>query len=221
MRVGVVSDGVYGDRAYENVKRFFDAIWIEVEYPSSPLLDEVELDVPPCNLYLSYVRHPDIVLALVEKGLPTILGVSFGLGFLRQALELNPHVVAPSTLCSLEDNTGISEVDEFAKRFGRPLFEVSLEDGVITHVGVLRESPCGSTRFASQEIVGMRVSKELFNYLGLRICHYCRAPRLGRTCDKERAAAIHAKQLAEALLGKVKGEEERVCREVLASLQGV
>ncbi|RLF10550.1 MAG: hypothetical protein DRJ62_04960, partial [Thermoprotei archaeon] len=90
LRVGVVSDGVYGDRAYENVKRFFDAIWIEVEYPSSPLLDEVELDVPPCNLYLSYVRHPDIVLALVEKGLPTILGVSFGLGFLRQALELNP-----------------------------------------------------------------------------------------------------------------------------------
>ena len=199
MKVGIVSDGVYGDRAYENIRRVFDALWIEVEFPSTPIVDDMKLDVPFCDLYVSYVRHPDVALALIELGRPVILAISFGLGFLRQALEINEMVVAPETMCSLEDNTGIKEIDVFAKSFGRPEFKTNIIDGKFSRIEVLRGAPCGSTWIASSDIIGRRVCDETLRFFGLRVCHYCRAPRLGRTCDKEKAALIHVKQLLNSL----------------------
>lgn len=199
MHVGIVSDGKYGDRAFENIKRRFPTEWILVDFPNTPLIDDVKLDLPSCDLYLSYVRHPDIVLALLEKRVPTILGISFGIGFLNQAKGTFEKVVAPPTMCSLEDNTGIREFDEFAKFYGRPKFEVRLEDGRFSQVNVLRESPCGSTRGTASDIVGVPVSVEMLQYFGLRVCHYCRAPRFSRTCDKEFSGILHIHELTDSI----------------------
>jgi hypothetical protein len=200
VKIGILSDGKYGDRAYENIKRMFPTEWILVESPDSPIIDNFRLDVPLCDLYVSYLRHPDIVLALLEKRVPTILGVSFGFGFLNQAKQIFQKVLAPMTMCSLEENTGIREFDEFARYFGRPKFEVKLDGDRISRVEILRESPCGSTRGAVADIVGVPLSIEMLQFFGLRICHHCRAPRFGRTCDKEFSGVLHVRELLNSIL---------------------
>ncbi|MFH0967048.1 MAG: hypothetical protein V1862_05125 [Methanobacteriota archaeon] len=39
------------------------------------------------------------------------------------------------------------------------------------------------------------------NRFALSICHNCRAPRFGRTCDKEKAGIIHLEELLAAMKG--------------------
>jgi hypothetical protein len=200
VKVGILSDGKYGDRAYENIKRRFPTEWILVESPDSPIIDDVKLDLPRCDLYVSYLRHPDIVLALLEKKVPTILGVSFGLGFLNQAKQVFEKVLAPMTMCSLEDNTAVTEFNELAKFYGRPNFDVKLDGSRISRIEILRESPCGSTRGAASDIVGVPLSVEMLQFFALRVCHYCRAPRFGRTCDKEFSGVLHVHELLKSIL---------------------
>lgn len=196
MKIGIVSDGKFGDRAFEIIREKFPTEWIVAPFPSSPLADDVELDLPDCDLYISYVRHPDVALALIEKKKPVILGVSFGPGFLRQAKGINEDIVAPLTMCSLEDTTWVPEINEFAKVFGRPSFEVEVkDDGTIDKIRVIRGSPCGSTVAASAELPGTQISPGQLQHYGLRICHFCRAPRFGKTCDKELSGLLHIREL--------------------------
>lgn len=215
--MGIVSDGKYGERARERVGRRFEVEWILVDLPPSQVVDELELELPPCDLYLSYVRHPDVALEVAGKGVPTILGVSFGEGFLRQARERNPHVLAPPTMCSLEGNTGVRAFDEFISSFGRPRFELEVRGGRIERVRLLRGSPCGSTAEASSTLEGKPASPETVRYFGLRVGQNCRAPAFGRTCDRELAEVVQARELARALVetGAVPaGEFEALVREM-------
>lgn len=202
MKIGIVSDGKFGDRAYEVIKEKFPTEWIMAAFPQSMVVDDLELDLPECDLYISYVRHPDVALAIIEKQKPVILGVSFGPGFLRQAKEINENIIAPVTMCSLEDNTWVPEINEFAKVFGRPSFEVKVrDDGTIDKVRVIRGSPCGSTVAASAELPGTQLSPDQLRHYGLRICHFCRAPRFGKTCDKELSGLLHIRELMRAING--------------------
>ena len=202
MKIGIVSDGKFGDRAYEVIKEKFPTEWIMAAFPQSMVVDDLELDLPECDLYISYVRHPDVALAIIEKQKPVILGVSFGPGFLRQAKAINENIVAPVTMCSLEDNTWVPAINEYAKVFGRPSFDVKVqEDGTIDSVRVIRGSPCGSTVAASAELRGTRLSPEQLQHYGLRICHFCRAPRFGRTCDKELSGLLHIRELMRTING--------------------
>ena len=200
MKIGIVSDGKFGDRAYEIIKERFPTDWILAPFPQAMLVDDIELTLPECDLYISYVRHPDVALAIIEKQKPVILGVSFGPGFLRQAKAINENIVAPVTMCSLEDNTWVPEINEFAKVFGRPSFDVKVqENGIIDSISVIRGSPCGSTVAASAELPGTQLSPEQLQHYGLRICHFCRAPRFGKTCDKELSGLLHIRELVRAI----------------------
>jgi len=200
MKIGIVSDGKFGDRAFEIIRKRFPAEWIMAPFPQSMVVDDLELTLPDCDLYISYVRHPDVALAVIEKQKPVILGVSFGPGFLRQAKAINENIVAPVTMCSLEDNTWVPAINEFAKVFGRPVLDVKVTDnGTIESVLVTRGSPCGSTAEASAELPGMQISEENLRHYGLRICHFCRAPRFGKTCDKELSGLLHVRELVTAI----------------------
>ncbi len=232
MKVGIVSDGKYGERARERLGERFEVEWILVDFPSSQILDEVRLELPPCDLYLSYVRHPDVALEVASRGIPTLLGISFGEGFLRQARERNPHVLAPPTLCSLEGNTGVEAFDEFARFFGRPRFELELRGGRIVRLRLLRESPCGSTREASSTLEGRPASPETVRYFGLRVGENCRAPTFGRTCNRELAEVVQARELARALVeagatpaeefeGLMREMEERYAQREKLLLEGI
>ena len=211
MKVGIVSDGKFGDRAYEIIRKKFPTEWILVPFIQSPIADDIVLDIPDCDLYISYIRHPDVVLSLMEKQKPVILGISFGPGFLRQAKAINENIIAPVTMCSLEDTTWVPEINEFAKVFGRPMFEITIrDDGTIEDVRVIRGSPCGSTVAASAELTGMALGPEQLQHFGLRICHFCRAPRFGKTCDKELSGLIHIRELVRAVKSKQMSEDGRL-----------
>lgn len=200
MKIGIVSDGKFGDRAFEVIRERFPTEWIVAPFPQSMIVDDLDITLPECDLYLSYVRHPDVALAVIEKQKPVILGISFGPGFIRQAKTINENIVAPVTMCSLEDNTWVPAINEFAKVFGKPSFEVTVRDnGTIESVRVIRGSPCGSTVEASAELHGTHASEEQLRHYGLRICHFCRAPRFGRTCDKELAGLFHVRELVSAI----------------------
>jgi hypothetical protein len=200
MKIGIVSDGKFGDRAYDVIRERFQTEWIIVQFLQSMVVDDLDLNVPECDLYISYVRHPDVALALIEKQKPLILGISIGPGFLRQAKAINENIVAPVTMCSLEDTTWVPAINEFAQVFGKPSFDVKVqEDGTIESVRVIRGSPCGSTVAASAELPGTQVSPDQLRHYGLRICHFCRAPRFGKTCDKELSGLLHVRELVRAI----------------------
>lgn len=192
--VGIVSDGKYGDRAFEIIKEKFHTKWILVpDIPSTVMIDDdIELDIPECDLYVSYVRHPDLILTLCELQKPLILGITPGLGLYKQAEMINAKVVSPRTMCSLEPNTEIPEIDEFAEFFGKPIFHIiSNKDGIVTEVDILRSSPCGSSHVAVEFFKNKKISVKTLQEFALSVCHECRAPRFGHTCDKEVSGIIH------------------------------
>ena len=194
LKIGIISDGQYGERAHEAIKEVFDTKWILVPViPSTTMIDDdLDLDIPACDLYLSYVRHPDIILMLAELDKPLILGVMPGTGLLKQAQTINPRVVGARTMCSLEPSTGISEVDEFATRFGRPVYDVTVDgSGTVQEALVKRKSPCGSSVAGARFIQGKTLDEHHLQEFALSICHECRAPRFGHTCDKEVSGIIH------------------------------
>jgi hypothetical protein len=199
MKIGIVSDGAFGERAFENIRQQFPCEWILVPYSASPIMDDVELDLPACDLFISYARHPDVILALVEHKIPVVLGITPGPGLVRQAKEINSAVAAPPTMCSLEPMTGCKEIDLYAERFGLPGFQTSIENGMIAGMEIIREAPCGSTRGAAADCTGMPLCTGTLQHFGLRICHHCVAPRFGKTCDKEVSGALHVRQLLQSI----------------------
>ncbi|HUX99884.1 MAG TPA: DUF166 family protein [Candidatus Deferrimicrobium sp.] len=211
MKIGIVTDGKYGERAYENIKKVFPCEWIQVEeISSSAILDDYELNIPQCDLYISYLRHPDQALALVEIGKPTVLGISFGPGFLKQVQQINPQVIALPTMCSLEPNTNIPEIDAFAQYFGRPIYETDFIDGKISKIEGVRCSPCGSSRAGIHFIQGKTITAPILQDFAIHVCHECRAPKFGRTCDKELSGIIHIRALIASLMKNYEFEEEDI-----------
>jgi len=202
MKIGLITDGKYGERACKNFKRFFETEWILIpDIPTSAILDEdIELDIPDWDLYVSYVRHPDIILIIAEIQKPLILGITPGWGLYLQAKQINPNVISPRTMCSLEPNTKIPEVDQFAKFFGRPHFQVEMgSDRTIKKVSVLRSSPCGSSGAGAKFMENKELTIQNMRDFALTVCHECRAPRFGHTCDKEISGIIHILSFLESI----------------------
>lgn len=193
-KIGIVSDGKYGERAFQNINKKFKTEWILVpEIPSTVMLeDDIELDIPDCDLYISYVRHPDIILQLARLQKPLILAVLPGIGLYEQAKRLNSKIIHAQTMCSLESNTGIPEVDEFTKFFGRPIYESNVnENGILDDIKVKRSSLCGSSEAGSKFLLKKQLNESNLKDFALNVCYECRAPRFGHTCDKEVAGIIH------------------------------
>ena len=202
LKVGLVSDGKYGERAFENIKKNFEVVWILVpEIPSNVMLgDDLELDIPDCDIYISYVRHPDIILELAELQKPLILGVLPGVGLLNQARNINCQVIHAPTMCSLENDTGIPEIDEFTTCYGRPIYEPKIDEhDIFREIRVKRSSLCGSSEAGADFLLNKEFNIENLQNFALSVCHECRAPRFGHTCDKEVAGINHLVSLLNAI----------------------
>ncbi|MFX0073006.1 MAG: DUF166 family protein [Candidatus Hermodarchaeota archaeon] len=202
LKVGLISDGKYGERAFENIKKQFEVKWISVpNLPSNVILDEdLNLSIPECDIYISYVRHPDIIIELAELQKPLILGVLPGVGLLNQVKAINHRVIHAPTMCSLENNTGIPEIDEFTKYYGKPIYKPKLnERGIFEEIKVKRSSLCGSSEAGAEFLLNKEFNIENLQTFALNVCHECRAPRFGLTCDKEVAGINHLISLFNAM----------------------
>jgi hypothetical protein len=222
LKVVIVTDGAYGERAHETISKEFESEYIVMEPPSSMLMDHVEIpedtmkQLESADILITYVLHPDLTLELVERLHDKvgwiIAGAWRGEGFKNQ-LERFGNVTCPENMCDLEEN-GNPIFDEFASKFGKPVVEIEFKDGKVTDVQVLRTSPCGSTFFVADEMIGKDV-EGLPVLAGLRIQHYpCRAPKMrlfdDDECKKEMAANFHKDAFEEAIERAEKSKKLRM-----------
>ncbi|HEX7467934.1 MAG TPA: DUF166 family protein [Methanobacterium sp.] len=210
LKVVIVTDGPYGDRTYDIIRKEFDCEFLELEQPDSMFIDDIEIPsdamrkLETADLIISYILHPDLVIELVEKLHNKvgwiIVGAWRGEGFKSQ-LEQYENVNCPENMCDLEEN-GDYIFDEFVSKFGKPIVEIECEGNSVTVVRVLRSSPCGSTFFVADEMVGEDI-KDLPIKAGLKLQHYpCRAPKLRLfvdECKKGIASNFHRDAFEDAI----------------------
>jgi len=210
----IISDGRLGERAFETIlTKIPETEMIFLDVPdSSAMLENYRFDadnlaaISNADLLLSYLRHPDITLELCNFLKPMIIAYYFGEGLLRQAKEINSNVVMPASMCRLQPDTGISIIDEFARNFGLPVYEIELEfrDGSwwFKNVNLLIESPCGSTRRSIKMLMGLPLSPVTLNAYAINIAQDCResvAYQLAKSDTSDSAALNHIIPLLDAI----------------------
>lgn len=216
LKIVIATDGSYGDRAFENIKKEFDTEFVELEQPTSMFMDEIDIPadalakIKEANILITYTQHPDLTLDLVEmvKGDVDYIIVAAwrGEGFKNQ-LEAYENVNCPYIMCELEEN-GNEVFDEFTSKIGKPKVDVKLENGKIIAIDVVRSSPCGSTTFVvdyiSDKYLNHSDLDDIPTEAGLKLQHYpCRAAKMrlftDEECKKEMASGFHRDAFKEAL----------------------
>ena len=218
MKVVILSDGPYGNRAYENIKEIFKTDFIKIEAPSDMFFDE-KIEIPKeqtrkiegANIIISYISHPDLSLDIVNTfadKVDWIIIASWKGEGLKNQLMIKNNVSCPYIMCELEKN-GNPIYDKFVSKIGRPKVDLILEEGKIKDIIVIRSSPCGSTSFVSKYI-GEKYKNQVFDEenlpreAGLLIQHYpCRAGKIrlftDEECKKEKASGLHKEAFEKAL----------------------
>jgi hypothetical protein len=211
IKIAIVTDGPYGERAYATIKEEFETEFVVLEPPAGTFVEEVE--IPPeelekiksADLVITYILHPDLSLDLVDiihsQVDWIIVGAWRGEGFKNQLLSYG-NVTCPENMCDLTEN-GNPTFDHFVAKFGRPVVHISCQGDRVVDIRVERCSPCGSTYFVAQELRGEKTAN-LPIKAGLKIQHYpCRAPKMrlftDDECKKELAANFHKDAFQEAL----------------------
>jgi hypothetical protein len=217
IKVVIVTDGPYGDRAYDTIKKEFDTVFIELEQPTSMFMDDIEIPekhvklIENANIIITYTTHPDLTLEVVERFAEKvdwiIVAAWRGDGFKNQ-LETYENVVCPYIMCELEKN-GNPIFDKFVSDIGKPKVVLKLDGNKLRDIVVLRSSPCGSTSFVADFIkenyLGKKLDPEnLPRDAGLKLQHYpCRAAKMrlfsDEECKKEMASGLHRDAFEEAL----------------------
>ena len=211
LKVIIVTDGPYGERAYEYISKEFDTEFIQVEQPTSMFADEIEIPddklkiLENADLLITYTLHPDLTLDLVEmlhKSVKWIIVAAWrGEGFKNQ-VERFGNVTCPENMCDLEEN-GNTVFDEFVSKFGKPIVKINCQGDKIVDIEVVRSSPCGSTFFVAEEMIGKDL-KDAPIKAGLKLQHYpCRAPKMrlfsDDECKKDMASNFHKEAFEKAL----------------------
>lgn len=216
MRIGIISRGKYGRRlaltlgqvagfetSFASVPEDLPAF---IEDPSS-VLGGIDTQVFVCDLLITYTLHPDItpgVLRLAgEHGVKAVIvaGSPASAGSQRElsdmAAEYGMHIEVHEICCGIVE-CGNEVIDEFASKIGSPRFEISMKDGVIEKVKVVRGAPCGSTWHAALGLVGTSAGDAPAK-AGLLVQQYpCRAAR-GICGGIHRAAKLHSDAVKTAI----------------------
>jgi hypothetical protein len=216
LKVVIVTDGPYGERAFENIKKNFETEFVELEKPASMFMDEIDIPedelakIKDANILITYTQHPDLTLDLVDlvnKDVDYIIVAAWrGEGFKNQ-LEVYENVTCPYIMCELEEN-GNEVFDEFTSKIGKPEVDIQSENGQIVDINVVRSSPCGSTTFVADYILDKYSHvpdlEDLPIEAGLKLQHYpCRAAKMrlftDEECKKEMASGFHKDAFEKAL----------------------
>ena len=216
LKVVIATDGPYGERAFENIKKDFDTEFVELEQPASMFMDEIDVPadalakIKDANILITYTQHPDLTLDLVDmvnKDVDYLIVAAWrGEGFKNQ-LERYGNVTCPYIMCELEEN-GNEVFDEFTSKIGKPKVDIKIEDGKIVDVSVVRSSPCGSTSFVANYISDNYLNSNNLENIpteaGLKLQHYpCRAAKMrlfsDEECKKEMASGFHRDAFEEGL----------------------
>ncbi len=218
MQVGVVKRGKYGERLIETIREHTDFDVVSAEVPEhlpgfiedpQEFVRDLHLDpkVFEADLLILYTFHPDLTPEIVrmagEREVKAVI-IPGGMARAGSIVELERiarrygvHIEVDEICCTLE-RCGVPAVDEFAKKLGKPEFEVETREGRINGVKVLRGSPCGGTWHVAAGLDGKSV-EEAPALAGLLCQQYpCRAVR-GTPGGIHTSADLHKDALERAL----------------------
>ncbi len=201
MRILAVVQGQYGQRIVENVRHHGPRGWTIESWrpPDLPaVVDDPDrympLHVPPVELILALGESPAVAQLIPDiahrAGAQAIIApvdhsawLPEGLiGQLQERLKrAGVEAVFPRPFCSLtEDGYNLRHqrvsyanpwVSEFARHFGRPVFRVGCEGGLIKEVEVERDTACGCGRFVAERLRDVPVQEAVLQ-AGIFHHHY-------------------------------------------------
>ncbi len=201
VKVAILSDGLYGDRAYKTIKSKFPCDFIVVKYNYEDF-DKIEIDeeiikkLKNYDLFITYILNPDVAYEIVKKIKEineksfVIVGSWKGLGFKKQ-LESFKNAFCPDLMCNIDENElkeylyKYPQLKEFLKFFGKPKVKLYVKDNIIKKVEILREAPCGSTSETLKEYIDKEFNDKTLTNMGLRVQHFCRAGKIRLFVEKE------------------------------------
>jgi thymidylate synthase len=181
VRLLVVTQGEWGQRIADHIRRTAPAGW-QVAVWRGPAVLPVVLDEPD-EFLPDVLPRTDLLLVLTESASMTDLAPdiarlcgaqavlvpvdkrSWARPGLRRQVEQRLHAMdvagaMPMPFCSLVPSASQHPLlREFAQRYGRPELDCTLRDGHVTFCQVLRETPCGNTRYIVERLVGVPAEK--------------------------------------------------------------
>ncbi len=179
-------------RAVRELRPDLDLVVFDVDGPLPPIVDEpherfpADLDalLAGADLVLDHLYHPDLTGHLLDRceaaGVPVV----------ASGRKL-PRGHVPTTCCTLGR---IGELGAYAETFGAPEFRVTVEDGRVAGVEVVRGAPCGATWRAAERVVGLPVA-DAVPRIGLETQFFCFAkanPNVFLTNPLHVAGEVHA-----------------------------
>jgi hypothetical protein len=177
MRILIVIQGNYGQRMVDAIKKYCPSDWHVHAYTFPTALPAIIDDpdpflpqeLPQVDLLISLGEHqgvaqmiPDMVQrssasAVIAPAdnrtwLPPGLAKQVKTKLERMGIDM----VYPVPFCSLaEKDSQNLHIREFARFFGRPELEIDFELENVGSVRVLRDAPCGSTRYVAEGLAGI------------------------------------------------------------------
>ncbi|SPD75314.1 conserved hypothetical protein [uncultured Desulfobacterium sp.] len=179
-------------------KDHFSLEIISIDTPLSQIIDEPQSYLPldfNVDLVLDYLRHPDLSCALAQICAEKNITIVASGKKLR-----NKWAFTPTTCCGLSRHAGLGV---YGERFGAPEFDVTISEGKIADVKVLRGAPCGATWEAVKRLKGVSISDAALR-IGLETQFFCSAnpagwdPISGKS-PVHFAGQVHCKALGKAL----------------------
>jgi hypothetical protein len=172
---------------------------VDVDGPFPPIVDDPQDHFPTdldallgwADLALDHLYHPDLTGYLVDRA------EAAGVPVIASGRKL-PRAHTPTTCCTLGR---LEALGEYARGFGAPEFEVTLEAGRIAAVRVVRGAPCGATWKAAREVIGLTVD-EAIPKIGLATQFNCYAkanPNVFLTNPLHVAGEVHSSALEKAI----------------------
>jgi len=229
LRILLVIQGDNGMRYVEAIKSYGPSDWVVEHYafPAKLSLDVdddwddiLPPDLPQYDLML--ILHEDPVVVEMVPDLAKMTGAKAVIapienkahlpsGLARQVAKKlakkGIEMIHPLVFCSItEDDSSNPYIKAFASCFGRPKVEITLEKDKVGGVKVLRDAPCGNTRYVAQHLVGVPVKNAVEQSGLMHHAHPCTTtmtmdPEIGDTL-MHRAGLLTKQAVEEALKGK-------------------
>lgn len=179
MKVLIFYTGDYGRRFLDNISGNQPSGWEVIGYHytrkippgAEELEDYAPTGIPTCDLLVSVQEHPVVAelipLFIKQTGARAVIApidskvyLTSGLARqLKKKLEKEGvEFIHPMTFCVLTEKSSQNElILEFVKYFGRPQVEIEAANEKVSRVTVIRDAPCGNTRYVAGHLIGIHL----------------------------------------------------------------
>lgn len=216
--IGVITRGKYGLRLVENIRNHSSFKVSSIELPENlpDFIEEPAEFISGLNLdrsffsndlIITYIMHPDLTPELIrmagECGAHAVIiaGGTANAGGMDELEKISKkygiHIEIHEICCEIAQSAN-KTIMEFSAVFGRPKIKVTVENGLLSNIYVIRGAPCGSTWHMAKNLIGTSV-KDAPAKGGLLVQQYpCRAVR-GTGGGIHKAGKLHKEAVEKAL----------------------